>query len=448
MYRCLAATDMQDRFVNLANGVAARLQPGEGFLARYAGEKSRFVRFNRAAIRQAGTVEQRYLALELFDGRRHASQTLSLTGNAEDEARIDAAISELREILASAPEDPHFLVSTSVQSTIRDAPDRLPPDDAAVASILDNAAGADFVGFYATGPVHHGFANSFGQRNWSTVHSFSLDACLYAQGDKAVKTAYAGAEWHDDAVQAKFAEAKAKLAILERPAKTIAPGEYRVFLAPAAMEEVLGLLSWGGFSLAAHRTATTPLIRLARGEVALSPLVTLAENTGTGLAPGFQSEGFVKPDSVTLIESGQYKDCLASPRAAKEFDTVHNAADSAEMPGSLDMAPGTLPDSEILSALGTGLLIGNLWYLNYSDRNACRLTGMTRFASFWVENGNIVAPVNVMRFDDSLYRMLGSNLIALTAAREYRLSTDTYERRSTASMRVPGALIDGLRLTL
>ena len=101
-----------------------------------------------------------------------------------------------------------------------------------------------------------------------------------------------------------------------------------------------------------------------------------------------------------------------------------------------------------VQVLGTGLLIGNLWYLNYSDRNACRLTGMTRFASFWVENGNIVAPVNVMRFDDSLYRMLGSNLIALTAAREYRLSIHTYERRSTASMRVPGALINGLRLTL
>src|SRR5438105_8358396 len=279
MYRCSAATDMQDPFVRLADGVAARMRGSEDFLARYAGEKSRFVRFNRAAIRQAGTVEQHYLTLELFDGSRHASQTLSLTGNAEDAARIDAAVSELREILASTPEDPHFLVSTSVQSTIRDAPDRLPPDDAAVTAILDNSAGADFVGFYAAGPVHHGFANSFGQRNWSTVHSFSLDACLYAQADKAVKTAYAGAEWHDGAVQAKFAEAKGKLAILDRPAKTIAPGEYRVFVAPAAMAELLGILGWGGFSLAAHRTATTPLVRLARGAVALSHLVTLAENT-------------------------------------------------------------------------------------------------------------------------------------------------------------------------
>ncbi|MGH7968844.1 MAG: metallopeptidase TldD-related protein, partial [Limisphaerales bacterium] len=112
------------------------------------------------------------------------------------------------------------------------------------------------------------------------------------------------------------------------------------------------------------------------------------------------------------------------------------------------MAPGGLAQTEILSTLGTGLLIGNLWYLNYSDRNACRLTGMTRFATFWVEHGEIAGPVNVMRFDDSLYRILGSNLIALTAEREWRLSTSTYDCRSNASMHIPGALIGGLRLTL
>ena len=39
---------------------------------------------------------------------------------------------------------------------------------------------------------------------------------------------------------------------------------------------------------------------------------------------------------------------------------------------------------------------------------------MTRFATFWVEDGKIVAPVDVLRFDDTLYRMLGENLEALT----------------------------------
>jgi predicted Zn-dependent protease len=112
------------------------------------------------------------------------------------------------------------------------------------------------------------------------------------------------------------------------------------------------------------------------------------------------------------------------------------------------MAAGVLPTADILKALGTGVYIGNLWYLNYSDRNACRLTGMTRFATFWVENGEIVAPLNVMRFDDTLYRILGDNLLGLTAERDLLVSPDTYEARSTRSMRLPGAVIDDFRMTL
>ena len=76
--------------------------------------------------------------------------------------------------------------------------------------------------------------------------------------------------------------------------------------------------------------------------------------------------------------------------------------------------------------------MNNVWYLNYSDRSACRMTGMTRFATFWVEHGVIQAPLNVMRFDESIYRMLGEHLLGLTAERG-----DTRQFRKTpASMRV------------
>ncbi len=439
---------MHNHFFQLADFAAGRMRSGEGFLLRYSGEHSRFIRFNRAAVRQSGTVEQHYLTIELFKSRRHLSQRLSITGHADDQQRLDSAISGLRELLSFAPEDPHFLVNDSVHSTERKDPGRTLPDDAVIPAILDKAAGRDFVGFYAAGPIHHGFANSFGQRNWNTVHTFSLDGCFYLQSDKAVKLSYGGREWDDTTFAQVIARAQTQLSFLDRPPKTIQPGGYRAFLSTAAMEELLGMLGWGGFGLAAHRTATTPLIRLARGETALSPMLNLVENTKAGLAPEFQAEGFVKPASVTLIENGQYKDCLVSPRSAEEFHATQNGADADEQPAALEMASGKLQDEDILSELGTGLLIGNLWYLNYSDRNACRLTGMTRFATFWVENGAITAPVNVMRFDDSIYRILGDNLIALTSARDWRLSRDTYDARATTSMHIPGALIDDFRLTL
>jgi predicted Zn-dependent protease len=439
---------MQEHFFRLADFIAQRAGGAEGFLARYSGERSRFVRFNRAAIRQPGTVEQHFLTVELFRGRKHLSHRVAITGGPDDEQRLDTAIADLQEMLSSAQDDPHFLVNTCVQSTERHSSDRLPGDDAVIPAILNAVAGHDFVGFYAAGPMHHGFANSLGQRNWSTVHTFSLDGCFYLHTDKAVKLSYGGAEWDAIIFAAKIAAAKAQLARLDRPAKTIAPGAYRVFLQAAAMEALLEMLGWGVFSMAAHRTGTTPLIRLARGDAALSPLVSLSENIKAGLAPDFQDEGFVKPDAVPLIRNGQYQDRLSSPRSAAEFSAPQNGANADESPVALEMAPGNLAESQILPTLGTGLLIGNLWYLNYSDRNACRLTGMTRFATFWVENGEITAPVNVMRFDDGMYRMMGSNLVALTAERDWRLSTDTYDSRSTASMHIPGALIDDFRLTL
>lgn len=112
------------------------------------------------------------------------------------------------------------------------------------------------------------------------------------------------------------------------------------------------------------------------------------------------------------------------------------------------MNGGSLALGDVLKELGTGLYISNLWYLNFSDRTAGRITGMTRFATFWVEDGQIKAPVNTMRFDDSIFSLLGSALEQLTAQRELILSTSTYSQRQTASNLLPGALVSKLTLTL
>jgi predicted Zn-dependent protease len=118
------------------------------------------------------------------------------------------------------------------------------------------------------------------------------------------------------------------------------------------------------------------------------------------------------------------------------------------MPESLAMAGGTLPADDALAALDTGIAIGNLHYLNYSDRPAGRMTGMTRFATFWVEHGRIVAPIDVLRFDDTVYRLLGPNLEALTLETEFILDAGTYQSRQLASVRVPGALVSEMAFTL
>ena len=176
--------------------------------------------------------------------------------------------------------------------------------------------------------------------------------------------------------------------------------------------------------------------------------VTIRENTREGVSPNFDQMGFVKPDEVVLIEDGCFKNHLVSPRSAKEYGVATNGADAYESTSSFDMCAGEVPAEEILARLEKGLYINNLWYLNYSDRPACRITGMTRFATFWVEGGRLAAPLNVMRFDESVYRLLGSNLVGLTRDREMILSSETYGGRQVSSCRLPGALIEDFQLTL
>jgi predicted Zn-dependent protease len=114
----------------------------------------------------------------------------------------------------------------------------------------------------------------------------------------------------------------------------------------------------------------------------------------------------------------------------------------------LALDPGEIAASDVLRRLGTGLYIGHLWYCNWSDPNACRMTGMTRFGTYWVEDGEIVAPVAVMRFDDSLYHLFGDRLEGLTRDRELMLSAQTYEGRSTESQLLPGVLVSEIALAL
>lgn len=440
---------MQSYFYELIEALQRRLRGDEVFVAWFDGEDSDFVRYNRGRVRQPGTVMQRALQVDLISGARHATCDIALSGQADlDQARLFAEIERVREVIPHLPEDPHLLYSETPVSTERIDTGAVPEATDIAVTIAELAGAYDFVGLYAGGLVYKGFASSLGQRNWFQRPSFHLDFSLYHGGDKAVKAAYAGFAWDTSAFSRKLAEAAEQLAVLGKPAKTIAPGKYRVYLAPAAMSSLLWLLAWDGFGLKCQRTKQSALIKMALGEAQLSPLVSMRENTRDGAGPGFQSAGFVKPDSVSLIREGRLVDALISPRSAKEYGAATNGANSDESPLALDMAPGDLEQGDILSRLSRGIYINNLWYLNYSDQSACRITGMTRFATFWVEDGVVQAPLNVMRFDETLYRMLGDNLEALTRERDLLLDSDTYYRRSVGSMHVPGALIRDMTFTL
>lgn len=439
----------KEYFYNLVQIAEGRREAGEELMLSFQGENSDFCRFNQGKIRQLGKVQHDRLFIRLLHDNRHAICELTLTGQQEeDTSRISSTLIRLRQMLPHLPQDPYFLQNREPKSSERIEPNRLPSIEQWTESLRSRVKNLDFVGIQAAGGIYRGFANSLGQRNWHESYSFNLDWSVYHQNDKAVKANYAGFTWNDNILQNKIQGCRDQIEHLKKPAVTIKPGSYRVYLTPSALGEVMGLLSWRSFGVKAQRTKSSPLRRLVEGQQKLSSCVHLSEDVQGGVAPDFDEFGFTRPDSVGLIASGHHKGALVSARSSREYKLTPTGAHEGESPESLSMRPGQIPSGQILNELGDGLYISNLWYMNFSDPEACRMTGMTRFATFWVQGGKIQGPVNVMRFDESFYRMLGDNLLGLTDHSEILLSSLTYDSRSTQSMRLPGALIDRFTLTL
>ncbi|WP_327439483.1 TldD/PmbA family protein [Pseudomonas donghuensis] len=443
----MAATPLQS-FRHLVASLRDAVPAPEHFTLSYSGEHSQFIRFNHAKVRQAGEVQQASCVLKLIADGRQAELQFTLGNDAEvDQLRLQQALEQLRQTLPLLEPDPYLQLNDSAwqSHSVQDQP--LPDSAEVLAQIEQGAGDLDLVGIYAAGPICRGFASSFGAFGWHQANSFNFDWSLFHSNGEAVKANYAGQTWDHEAFAVRLQQTREQLDYLGRPLKKLAPGQYRAYLAPAALDEVMGMLCWGGFSAQAIATKNSPLQRLYSGDASLSPLTSIAEQVSGSLSPSFSDEGLLRSD-LRLIDKGQALDRLICARSAAEFELAANGADSHEAPCALSMAPGDLEHSEILARLGTGLYISNLWYLNYSDLPAARMTGLTRFATFWVENGEIQAPVSTMRFDDSVYSLLGSQLEALTTDRELILSTSTYGQRQTSSSHLPGALVKRLTLTL
>ena len=437
-----------EQFEALVQWLRAAIKAPEQFTLSYDAESSEFIRFNKAKVRQAGQVQQASLSLKLINEGRHADVTITLGGNpAVDQLRLAQALKQLRETLPLLPTDPYLLLNPEPWHSHK-VQDQPLPDTAAVLDDIRRAAdGVDLVGFYASGPICYGYASSEGAFGWHQANSFNFDWSLFHSNGQAVKASYAGADWDSQRFAQRMQLAREQLAFLDRPVKALAPGEYRAYLAPAALEEVMSLLSLGSFSAQALASKASSLQKLYAGDAQLSPLVSFDEQVSQSLSPAFSGEGYPRQD-LSLVKHGKANQQLVGSRSAAEYGLQVNGAPEGEAPSALAMGAGTLEQADILKQLGTGLYISNLWYLNYSDQPAARLTGMTRFATFWVENGEIKAPVNTMRFDDSVYSLLGSQLEALTVERELLLSASTYDQRQTASNLLPGALVKKLTLTL
>ena len=441
---------MREYFENITKELFKNIKSNELLIINFDAEESKFVRLNKGKIRQAGSVKQISMTLSLSNkDKRNLKSYIRLNGSFErDISTLIKTLNYLRRELPDLPKDPYMMFSTSVHSTEITSEKQSTSDEVILEHILNSATKLDLVGIFSSGSIYTGLANSLGQKNWHEDYSFSFDYSIYNKNNNAIKLNYSSKKWNKDDYDFILNKGIEKLDILSNPEKKITTGEYRVYLEPSALNEIIDMMAWGGFSYKSNKIGTSPLHLLNKKERKLNELISIDENIKDGLSANFNSDGFIKPEEISMIKKGEFRESLTSPRSSLEYSVVHNAASPSEYPCSIDMTAGSISDDKILETIDNGIYISNLWYLNFSDRNNGRMTGLTRFGCFLVENGKLTAPINTMRFDDSVYSMLGDNLIGLTSSRELLIDSGTYEERSTSSTRLPGAIVNNFKMTL
>lgn len=440
---------MKEGFQKLSVTLFNQLSSNDELSLEYSGEDSFFLRFNGGQVRQNSQISDGRLSLTLSSQQRTISGSTPFSGNFEQDLyQAEQMLGHLQKNLPSVPEDPfvspienHGQSKTVIEGQLLDK-------EKVASTILKGGKELDMTGIYAAGKIYRATANSAGTEHWFEVDNFSLDYSLISPTERMAKGNYSGNDWNEEAFLANRNLCAEQLKALAQPAKTIQPGKYRTYLAPGAVAEIIGLLQWRAFSSSALKQRQSPLLLLADGKESLSPLFNFRENFSLGLNTPFNEKGEKSADQIELISKGKLQNTLINQRSAKEYGLQSNGANAGEMLRSPEMDEGDLLDGEILNKLGTGLYLNQLHYLNWSELNAGRLTGMTRYACFWVENGKLIGPIENMRFDDSIFHLFGDQLEALTKSSETLIESGTYDQRHLGGTKNPGALISEMNFAL
>jgi predicted Zn-dependent protease len=434
-------------FEQCSDWVMQALPSDKKVILNLEAEDTLFVRYNGHRVRQNTQVEQAFMKLQIFENLKSFKTNFTLTGDLDMDLKNTKVLFH-KSIMGMD----RILEETAVREisknfTSKNIFEGKYSTEEILSEITDNTKHLDFTGIAHFGPVLNMVRNSEGVKHEFLTDFFTLDYSLFNH-QHAVKGMYCNSEWDQAEFENSLHKSSYYLELMQRKPVDVKPGSYRVYLAPGAVSELASMLSWGALSQKAYKTGRNPFQKLVDQEKMFSPKINVKENFGLGLCPAFNNFGEVAPLELELIKEGKIVNLLTSTKTANDYNLTSNYAEEDEYLKSLEISPGNLDLSAVLKELGTGLFLSNLHYLNWSDPTEARVTGMTRYACFWVENGEIVGPIKDLRFDESFYTLWGSELESITHASEIEPQTTTYYQRHLGGKKIPGMIINKMKFTL
>lgn len=224
-------------------------------------------------------------------------------------------------------------------------------------------------------------------------------------------------EFNRDASQIDF-HGMAKKAV-EKAVRSIDPisiedGQYTVILEPAAVGQLLLLLSFMGFGCKTFYQQRSFMAGKI-GEKIAGDNFSVGEDADDpdfNYCP-FDYEGVIRKN-VPLIEKGVATGVVYNSYYANLMETAStghalpSTNNYGPYPKTMSVAPGNSRIEEMIKSTEKGIYITHFWYLNFLNPMRTMVTGTTLDGTFLIENGAVGRPIKNMRTNQSILEAFSS----------------------------------------
>jgi predicted Zn-dependent protease len=325
---------------------------------------------------------------------------------------------------------------------------------AALQAAFDGCAARDLhaFGIWTAGAVDGAVASSTGVRAREVVTDAYMKVIARDARGRTGWAANAGVSV--DALDPAGVAARAAAKVTGQDPIALEPGEYTVVLEADAIGSLLDFLGGLAFNGLAHVEGRGALSgRL--GQRVAAPSINLSDSprfTRT-LPRAFDAEGAPKAP-LPLIQDGVADAVTYDTRSAARAGTVSTGHALAPGGSSWGSAPtnlvltggGAADEAELIAPIERGIYVTRFWYVNAVHEKSTLLTGMTRDGTFLIEDGKLAAPVQDMRFTDSVLRILEATE-ALTSTQRLVCDAEFYGPRFATGVVTPALRAQGFRIT-
>ncbi|MGC8741395.1 MAG: TldD/PmbA family protein [Candidatus Sumerlaeaceae bacterium] len=242
-----------------------------------------------------------------------------------------------------------------------------------------------------------------------------VDVNLVAEGPNGTGRSYwAGWRMSDVPLRRLLDEALAEASTKSRRGKSV-DGRCRVVLDYLAAGQLLGFLGYLGFGAKSFIEKCSFLVEELGKPVAAS-MLTVLEDPLAMVPVGHDFEGMPRK-RVTLMHNGVatgfVTDSFTAMLLGRENTGHAPQPDSTEgpLPTHLVVGEGTMSLEELCAAVGEGIYVRDLHYVNVVEPISTTITGTTRHGTWLIRGGELVEPLPELRFQvrilDVLKGLLG-----------------------------------------